>query len=137
MMQSRASLAWFARAAVGCVFFINITCAIAFILRPENYAGGFEISGIPGKVAVQGFGFLFLMWNVTYPPVMFQPERQMLLYSIILIQQAIGLVGESWMYMALPTGHAALRATGLRFIFFDGIGLLMMGAAFVLLRRVK
>jgi hypothetical protein len=37
--------------------------------------------------------------------------------------QVIGLLGESLMLVGLTAGHAALRATGLRFIAFDGVGL--------------
>src|SRR5690606_38201296 len=60
---------WFARGAVGLVFAINLSCALAFITYPENYAAGFELSGVPGVVVVRAFGILFLMWNATYPPV--------------------------------------------------------------------
>ena len=54
-------------------------------------------------------------------------------FVVILAQQAIGLAGETWMWATLPPGHAALRATGLRFIAFDGAGLVGMGLAFWLL----
>jgi hypothetical protein len=54
---------------VGMVFLINISCAIAFIFQPNQYMGGFELDGIQGRLVVQAMGILFLMWNVTYPPV--------------------------------------------------------------------
>jgi hypothetical protein len=125
--------AWLARLAVGFVFIINLSCAFAFILQPERYAPGFELSGLPGRVAVQGFGILFLMWNATYPPVLLHPARQKTLFSVILVQQFIGLAGETWLWLQLPNAHAALQATGLRFILFDGFGLILMGAAFIFL----
>lgn len=125
---------WFARLAVGLVFVVNINCALAFILQPERYTAGFEVGGAPGKNIVQGFGILFLMWNVTYPPVILRPNAHKMLFWIILIQQAIGVIGETWLWLALPAGHAALAATGLRFILFDGLGLALMGLAFGLLR---
>ena len=72
--------------------------------------------------------------NATYPPVIVQPSKQRLLFTIILVQQAIGLVGEAWLWTTLPPGHEVLRATGLRFIAFDGGGLLAMAVAYALLR---
>jgi len=120
---------WFARGAVGLVFAINLSCALAFITFPENYAAGFELSGVPGVVVVRAFG--------TYPPVIHQPGRQLTLFQVILAQQVIGLAGESWMLFELPPGHLALQQTGLRFIFFDGLGLLLMAAAYVVLRRTR
>ncbi len=128
---------WFARGAVGLVFAINLSCALAFITYPENYAAGFELSGVPGVVVVRAFGILFLMWNATYPPVIHQPGRQLTLFQVILAQQVIGLAGESWMLFELPPGHLALQQTGLRFIFFDGLGLLLMAAAYAVLRRTR
>ncbi len=128
--------AWFARLAVGFVFAGNVACALAFILQPERYAGGFEVSGLPGQVIVRGFGILFLMWNATYPPVLVRPAAQRTLFAVILVQQFIGVVGESWMWLALPAGHQALWETGLRFIVFDGFGLVVMGITFVLLGKV-
>jgi hypothetical protein len=123
----------FARLAVAAVFSMNIACALEFILRPELYVAGFEVSGVVGRVIVQSFGILFLMWNATYPPVIWQPAKQRTLFAVILVQQWIGFVGESWLYFSLPVGHEALRATGIRFMIFDGGGLLLMGLAFVLL----
>jgi hypothetical protein len=52
---------------------------------------------------------------------------------VLLVQQAIGLAGETWMWLTLPAGHAALWTTGLRFIAFDGAGLVGMGLVFWLL----
>ena len=125
---------WLARLVVGTVFFFNVTCALAFVARPDQYAPGFEVGGVPGRVVVRGIGILFLMWNATYPPVLVRPDRHRTLFAVILAQQAIGLAGETWMWATLPPGHAALRATGLRFITFDGAGLVGMGLIFGLLR---
>lgn len=133
-VNSKISLAsWLARLAVGLVFVVNLACALAFIFEPERYVQGFELSGLPGRVAVQGFGILFLMWNATYPPVLHNPARQITLFGVILAQQSIGLAGESWLLQQLPSGHPALYTTGLRFILFDGFGLLLMGSAFIFL----
>ena len=126
---------WLARLVVGAVFFFNVTCALAFVAWPERYAPGFELSGVPGRVLVRGIGILFLMWNATYPPVLARPDRHRTLFAVILAQQAIGVAGETWMWATLPPGHAALSATGLRFIAFDGAGLVGMGLVFWLTAR--
>ena len=131
MPRNHLVATWFVRLAVGFVFAVNLNCALVFILKPERYAPGFEISGVSGIVAVQGFGILFLMWNATYPPVLVRPDRHRTLFAVILAQQAIGLAGETWMWAALPAGHAALWATGLRFIIFDAAGLVGMGLVFL------
>jgi len=123
---------WLARAVVGAVFAVNVACALSFLARPEAYAPGFELSGVPGRALVRGLGILFLMWNATYPPVILQPARHRLLFAVVLAQQAIGLAGEAWLWLVLPEGHDALRATGLRFIVFDGAGLLALIAAYAL-----
>ena len=126
--------AWFARAVVGAVFVVNIWCALAFILDPDAYVGGFELVGVPGRIAVQSFGILFLMWNATYPPVIWDPARHRLLFVVVLAQQAIGVIGEVALWATLPAGHDTLLATGLRFLRFDAAGLLLMAVAFVLTR---
>lgn len=125
----------FARIVVGIVFAVNVWCALVFIFDPAPYAGGFELSGLPGRIVVQSFGILFLMWNATYPPVLFDPLRQRTMFAVVLVQQAIGVIGETWLLLTLPPGHFALQATGLRFIVFDGLGLIAMGIAYMLLRK--
>ena len=128
---------WLARAAIGLVFTVNVYCALVFILQPQKYTGGFEVSGISGRIIVQSFGILFLMWNATYPPVLFHPHIHHTLFIIILVQQLIGLAGETWLLLTLPDGHSALYTTGLRFIVFDGFGLLLMGLAYLYLRHSR
>ncbi|MGB2895264.1 MAG: hypothetical protein WBB65_03740 [Anaerolineales bacterium] len=128
---------WLTRIIVGAVFLMNVSCALVFILQPDRYAPGFEVAGVPGKIYVQGLGILFLMWNATYPLVIFHPIRYRTLFLVVLIQQAIGFVGETWLWLTLPSGHSPLRVTGLRFMLFDGIGLVAMAGAYWLLRKSK
>ena len=121
--------AWLARAAFLLVFAINVQCAASFVLWPDAYAPSFE--------AVQGLGIAFLMWNATYPAVIASPLRFRAVAVIVLVQQAIGLAGESWLRFGLPAGHAALSASIERFILFDAAGLVLMAAAFGWLLWVK
>jgi hypothetical protein len=129
-MDHRRLSLWLARLALGVVFFFNVTCALAFIVRPSAYVYGFEVSGVAGEALVRGMGILFLMWNTTYPLAISHPYRYRWLFAIVLAQQAIGLAGETWMLLALPPGHDALAATGWRFVAFDGGGLMAMAVAF-------
>ncbi|HEY43504.1 MAG TPA: hypothetical protein G4O11_05920 [Anaerolineae bacterium] len=131
----RPSLLWLARFVVGVVFVLNVSCALAFLLRPNNYAAGFELTGVQGRIMAQAMGILFLMWNATYPLVLIHPDRYRTLFAIVLAQQAIGVIGETWLLASLPTGHPTLWATGTRFIVFDGLGLVGMGILFWLLGR--
>ncbi len=124
---------WVARIAVAAVFAINVQCALAFLLTPERYATGFELDGVPGIAAVRGLGIAFMMWNATYPLVIWRPDRYRALFAVVLAQQAIGLVGEAWLLGTLPAGHDTLARSITRFIAFDGSGLLVMAAAYVLL----
>jgi hypothetical protein len=84
---------------------------------------------------VRALGILFLMWNVTYLPVLVDPLRQRTLFVVVLVQQVIGLSGEIWILASLPPGHAALAASGLRFVVFDSTGLGLLLAAFLWTRR--
>jgi hypothetical protein len=129
--MSRA--AWFARLVVGTVFAVNVWCALVFILQPEQFVAGFELQGVAGLVMVQSIGILFLMWNVTYPPVLYDPRKYIALFAVLLVQQLIGVVGETWLWLSLPPGHVNLSASGARFIAFDAAGLAAMSIAFVLL----
>lgn len=113
------------------VFCWNVVCALQFVLDPESYVAGFELSGVEGRVAVQGLGVAFLMWNATYPAVIASPRRFRSLSVVVVVQQAIGLVGESWIMASLPAGHAALVASIQRFIVFDTVGLAIMLATLI------
>ena len=134
-MNYRCATLWLARLALAVVFCLNVSCALAFVARPEAYAPGFEVSGVPGEALVRGIGFLFLMWNVTYPLAIWRPYRYRWLFLIIVVQQAIGLAGETWMLLTLPPAHAALAATGYRFVAFDGGGFVAMLVTFTLMQR--
>lgn len=135
--RSARTAAVFVRIAFAIVFVVNVQCAVSFVLQPGAYAPAYELSGTAGAVAVQGLGIAFLMWNATYPAVIASPLRFRAVAVIVLVQQAIGLAGESWLRFGLPAGHAALSASIERFILFDAAGLVLMAAAFGWLLWVK
>ena len=133
-MNRKSAPLWFARAALLAVLVANMTAAIPYVLRPASYAAAYELTGVPGEVTVRGFGILFLMWAVPFIPAIWHPTRNRVAFVCVLAMQAIGLVGESLMLAGLPAGHAVLRATGLRFIAFDGAGLVVLLTAYRLSR---
>jgi len=124
------------RVLIGVVLALNVQCAVLFIATPAVFAPGFELRGIPGESMVRGMGILFLMWNVPYLIAFINPivRRWSLIEATVM--QGIGLAGESLMVLALPAGHAVLRMTGLRFILFDGAGLVFLTLALYLTGRV-
>ena len=115
------------------VFVVNVQCALGFALTPEAYLGAYELAGAPGRVAAQGIGVAFLMWNCTYPLVIWQPWRYRVLAGVVLAQQMVGLAGESLIRATLPAGHDLLARSIDLFITFDAVGLVLMGASFAVL----
>jgi hypothetical protein len=133
-MNRKSAPLWFARAALVAVLIANMSAAIPYVLRPASYAVAYELTGVPGEVVVRGFGILFLMWAVPFIPAIWHPRRNRVAFVCVLAMQVIGLVGESLMLMGLSPSHDVLRATGLRFIAFDGAGLALLLIAYRLSR---
>ncbi|MGD8621301.1 MAG: hypothetical protein PVI81_03420 [Anaerolineales bacterium] len=133
--KRRASI-WFTRVSVAVVFAMNLSAALGYLFLPMRFASGYELQGEVGRIVVQGFGILYLMWNATYPLVIWNPVRHRIVFIIVLIQQLIALVGESLLIASVPAEFGALIRTGARFILFDGAGLLLMAAGFLMVRGV-
>ncbi|NLG29334.1 MAG: hypothetical protein GX557_15600 [Chloroflexi bacterium] len=127
---------WCARAAIAVVFAWNIECAVAFIAWPERYVAGFELAGLPGATPVRAMGILFAMWNVPYTVALWHPRRHRTSLIEALVMQSIGLVGETALWLTLPTGHALLRSSAWRFMLFDGAGVALLALAVWLASRV-
>lgn len=115
-----------ARVLITLVLFMNIQCALAFILNPDLYAPAYELSGVPGQAAIRGMGILFLMWNVPYIFAVLHPIKYHWSFVQAIFMQAIGWVGETLLYLNLPDGYAQLSQSVLRFIVFDGGGLIVL-----------
>ena len=134
MLAAKKTVAqWCVRIAYALVFCINVSCALQFACCPENYAAAYELSGVAGCTAIQGIGIAFLMWNCTYPLVIWKPTRFMSLAWVVLVQQTVGLAGESVLLWGLPAGHALLKASVMRFIAFDASGFFLMVSAVLFL----
>lgn len=120
---------WMGRLLIGFVFFFNLQCTVAFIIRPDLFTWGFDLRGETGEAMVRGLGVLFLMWNVPYAVALWSPIRfRISLYEAV-VMQAIGLLGESLILWFLPGEHPAVQSTLLRFISFDGCGLIALMVA--------
>jgi hypothetical protein len=134
-MRKWISSLWLSRILVGIVLSFNLECAFVFILQPHRFASGFDVSGASGEAIVKGFGVLFLMWNIPYIFAVWHPVRFRVSLTQAVIMQAVGLIGESFILSGLPEAHLAARTTILRFIGFDGFGLLLLILAFRLSRK--
>ena len=84
---------------------------------------------------MRGMAVLFVMWNVPYLVAFWHPRRNRISLYEALAMQTIGLIGESFILSTLGTGHALLRASILRFIAFDGAGLILLGLAWFLTKK--
>jgi len=114
---------------------MNLQCAVAFLIRPGAYAPGFELQGEVGEAVIRSLGVLFVMWNIPYGVALWNPVRHHLALYEALSMQATGLVGETLIYALLPAMHIVARGSILRFIVFDGLGLLALATAAWLSRK--
>jgi len=95
---------WLGRVLIGTVLFINVQCALLFLLQPRVYVPGFGLEGGMGIVYVRGIGLLFLMWNVPYFISVLDPMKYRVSLYEAIVMQAIGLVGETLLLLSLPVG---------------------------------
>ncbi|MCJ7625162.1 MAG: hypothetical protein MUO76_16815 [Anaerolineaceae bacterium] len=117
---------WISRGLISLVLLINIQCALIFLSSPELYAPAFELGGVAGNAVIQGFGILFLMWNVPYFFAILHPQKNRISLFEAVLMQMIGLIGESILFLGFPEGHSVIQASIARFVIFDGIGLLIL-----------
>ena len=135
-MKNR-TIEWIARILIGIVVFFNLDAAFSFMFRPELYAPGFELGGTPGHAIVQGMGLLFLMWNVPYVIALINPGRFFISLVEAVIMQAIGVFGETILLLSLPEIHPMIQSTTVRFIIFDGSGLILLICALILAWKIR
>jgi hypothetical protein len=128
---------WTARLFIGIVIAWNLQAALSFIFSPNEYVASYELSGIPGEAALRGIGILFLMWNVPYLFAIQNPIRYKLALYLAILMQLVGLIGESHILSTLSKDHIVLRNSISRFIIFDGLGLLLLILAYLVIQNKK
>ena len=127
---------WLSRFLILVVTFLNLECAISFLVNPGSYAPAYELTGDVGSAMIRSLGLLFVMWNVPYVVALIHPVKHRLSLIEAVIMQGIGVIGETILLLAIPGSHPTLTASVIRFIAFDGGGLvLLMIALFLTLRQ--
>ena len=134
MSQKSNTATWISRVLVATVLFVNVQCAIQFLIWPGAYTAAYQVEGASAEVMVRTVGICFLMWNATYPPVIARPDSYRMLFGVVIAQQVIGLVGETLLLMNLQPELDVLASSILRFIAFDAVGLALLIAASYLAR---
>lgn len=126
------------RLLIGLVLISNVEAGIEFFFSPARFAGSFEVPAFPGEIAVAGTGLLFLMWNVPYFFATVNPFKfKISLYEAV-IMQSLGLLGETVLLLRIsPVTHLLLRTSITRFIVFDGVGLVFLLIALLIINRIK
>ena len=128
---------WTSRLLISFVTVWNVQAAVAFIISPGSFIHAYELSGAAGESAVRGVGILFLMWNVPYVFAAINPIRYRLGLVFALLMQLTGLIGESYILSILPMGYETLKSSVLRFVIFDGTGLVLLLLAWLLVGKQK
>jgi hypothetical protein len=127
---------WLSRILIGIVLFFNVECALLFIIKPEAFTWGFELSGTAGEAMLQGLGVLFLMWNVPYAFAVWNPIKFRISLIEAILMQTIGVFGESFILVSIPGYHPIVQSTVLRFIAFDAFGMFsLITAAWITRQR--
>ena len=82
-MKKNSLRLWATRLLIAVVTAWNLECALVFLLNPGAFAPGFELGGIPGQAAIQGFAVFFVMWNIPYLVALWQPQlRRVSLWEV-------------------------------------------------------
>ena len=136
-MKKNVHHCWIARLLIAIVIGWNLECALVFLINPERYAPGFELAGLPGEAAVRGIAVLFVMWCVPYALALWDPTRHRVSLYEALAMQAVGVLGESLIFFSLPAGHEILGQSILKFLAFDGMGVVLLLGALFCSKRVK
>jgi hypothetical protein len=123
------------RLLIGLVLFFNLQCAVLFLVSPSSYAPSFELSGFTGEIVISSLGILFIMWNIPYLFALHHPVKNRISLIQAVLMQATGFVGESILWLNTSPDHELMRASIFRFMLFDGGGLLLLLAAFLLIKR--
>lgn len=135
--KKNKSIVWVSRILIAAVTVMNVQAAFQFMLTPQNYAYGFEMTGAAGEAMLRGMGLLFLMWNIPYMFAAYHPVRHFISVVEAVIMQFIGVTGETLILLGMPEGHPLIEASVKRFIIFDGSGLVFLAVALLLVLSTR
>ena len=134
MKNQSQSREWIARLLIAIVLGMNLACAIDFIARPKLYLSAYELSGEVGRIVIIGYGIPLLMWQVPYFFALYHPRVQGFIDSG-------HFYADNWFYrreLAISDHtdeNSVLRGSILRFIWFDGGGLIFLVIAYMVVSR--
>ena len=134
-MKSDQKYLTLSRILIGAVLLSNVQAAVLFLLRPQAYAPAYELPGPTGPIVIRSLAILFLMWNVPYVIALLHPIRHRISLYEAAIMQTIGVAGETLLLTTIPAALSTLRSSILRFILSDGVGLILLLLAVVLVRK--
>ena len=138
MLEKKSkSVVWISRILIAAVTVMNVQAAFQYMLTPQNYAYGFEMTGAAGDAMLRGMGLLFLMWNIPYMFAAYHPVRHFISVVEAVIMQFIGVTGETLILLGMPEGHPLIEASVKRFIIFDGSGLVFLAVAMLLVLSTR
>ena len=128
---------WFARILVLAVFLCNMECVYSFMAHPERAIGAYQLAGLGAEPVARSIGISFLLWNCTFPLVIYKPDRYRTVFGIVVFQQAIALILEIWLLGTLGPEQQILSNAIIKFIRFDAPGIVFLISAFILTRPSK
>lgn len=133
--QAYTRRVWIARIIVLAVFICNMQCAYSFMFHPEDAIEAYQIAGAGAIPVTRSIGISFMLWNVTYPLVIWKPLRFRTLFIIVIIQQALALASEICLMFTLGPEMNLLFDAIFKFIRFDAPGLILMILAYAITRQ--
>jgi len=128
---------WLARILVLAVFACNMECVYSFMVHPERAIAAYQLAGLGAEPVARSIGISFLLWNCTYPLVIFKPDRYRTVFAIVVMQQALALILEIWLLFTLGPEQQILAKAIIKFIRFDAPGIVFLSMAFYMARPSK
>jgi hypothetical protein len=140
--SSLRSRSWYrsihlARLLIALVLISNLYAALGFLFTPQQFMSVYELAGASGEAAVAGIGLLFVMWQIPYLAAIFNPIKHRFSLIEALIMQGLGVIGETFIRLRIPSQHIILRSGITRFIIFDLAGLALLATALLMVSRFQ
>lgn len=117
---------WLIRLLISVVAFWNFQCAFRFYFSPYGFVSSFDLPVDSGPMVIRSLGLLFAMWTVPYGFAILRPIQWRVCLWAAVIQQALGVIGESWLLTTIPTDLVQTHSSIIRFIWFDAAGLVLL-----------